>query len=527
MGRHIRILSFLLLACLSINGHCEATRILILNSYHPQYTWTAKNTRGILDTLLTKVDDENVHIEYMDSRRFTEDDTYLKKLITLYSYKYKTFKPQLIISTDDFALDFLLANRDRIFGQVPVIFNGVNFDVSEKLKGQVNYTGIMEGDAVVKNLDLIQAIHGDSLKEILVLGDKSKLSRQFINKVQQYKEAQSQSTPEIKIVDDFSFKKLLFDIHNNAKDSAIFVTAIHKDKEERYFSYESDIPDLANYSPVPIYGMWGTPLLGLGVVGGYMNNPYLHGKNTAEIALKVIAGTAVEELPQIRYAEYRPKFDANKLEQFSIAEDQLPADSEILFRKTSFLQEYRNYFLTALAILLALILTIAFLLAQARKRKKVEEQLAQLNRELEKKVELRTQSLEQSNQSLTQLTQRMEALANTDDLTMIPNRRHGKRVLDRLEYDADKEDFTLALIDIDHFKQINDQHGHDAGDSVLHQLCRAIESMIRPADTLCRWGGEEFLLILPGCTLVIPPFLTDAKSRGYAAISGGRPPFAL
>ena len=59
----------------------------------------------------------------------------------------------------------------------------------------------------------------------------------------------------------------------------------------------------------------------------------------------------------------------------------------------------------------------------------------------------------------------------------------------------------LLMLDIDHFKHINDQFGHVAGDQVLKELVMRVKGQLREADTLARWGGEEFLILLPHCTL--------------------------
>jgi two-component system cell cycle response regulator len=94
---------------------------------------------------------------------------------------------------------------------------------------------------------------------------------------------------------------------------------------------------------------------------------------------------------------------------------------------------------------------------------------------------------------------RLEALATTDPLTRVLNRR---ALLDRLTAEVDRarrfeSSLTLLLLDVDHFKQINDTAGHLAGDSVLRQLGALLEDAMRKVDIVARYGGEEFVCILP------------------------------
>ncbi len=90
-------------------------------------------------------------------------------------------------------------------------------------------------------------------------------------------------------------------------------------------------------------------------------------------------------------------------------------------------------------------------------------------------------------------------LSITDPLTGLHNRRHVFERLDGLFLDARELRYplTLVVIDLDHFKQINDQHGHAAGDQVLTHFAQQLQHALRPQDLLGRIGGEEFLLVLP------------------------------
>jgi len=97
------------------------------------------------------------------------------------------------------------------------------------------------------------------------------------------------------------------------------------------------------------------------------------------------------------------------------------------------------------------------------------------------------------------LNEALKDASTRDPLTGIGNRR---MLMDRLKAEAARADrmqrpLTVAIVDIDHFKAINDAHGHDAGDNVLVEIAGAIQSSVREYDVCGRWGGEEFLIIMP------------------------------
>jgi diguanylate cyclase (GGDEF)-like protein len=87
--------------------------------------------------------------------------------------------------------------------------------------------------------------------------------------------------------------------------------------------------------------------------------------------------------------------------------------------------------------------------------------------------------------------------ATTDHLTGLLNRRAFESKVRDL-HDADTV-YSLVMADLDHFKQLNDTHGHDAGDRALRVFVSVLKSVLRPGDLACRYGGEEFVLALPNC----------------------------
>ena len=94
--------------------------------------------------------------------------------------------------------------------------------------------------------------------------------------------------------------------------------------------------------------------------------------------------------------------------------------------------------------------------------------------------------------------ERLHEVANTDTLTGIANRRVAER---RLQvFAAGHRRYAIMMIDIDHFKLVNDHHGHDMGDRILQRVAEILTARMRPKDTVARWGGEEFLVIAESVT---------------------------
>ena len=127
--------------------------------------------------------------------------------------------------------------------------------------------------------------------------------------------------------------------------------------------------------------------------------------------------------------------------------------------------------------------------------------------------------LSQRNKQLTLSLARIQELASHDDLTGAFNRRHFMELLvdERERSHRTQQPYSVALFDLDHFKSINDRFGHAAGDAVLRDFCTLVQAHMRVTDRFARWGGEEFVLLMPVTTPVVSASLAVERIRGAVA----------
>ena len=158
------------------------------------------------------------------------------------------------------------------------------------------------------------------------------------------------------------------------------------------------------------------------------------------------------------------------------------------------------------------VISLNYILFAQFKQQLVElvQRLQTANQTLEIKVQQRTAALDAANQTLRELALR-------DPLTNLFNRRYVDEMLEMEIRRSQRSGLPIGvlLIDLDYFKQVNDTYGHDAGDAVLQAVAALLEDQVRSGDIVSRYGGEEFLMILPG--IPYPP-LAQRAERICAAV---------
>jgi len=124
-------------------------------------------------------------------------------------------------------------------------------------------------------------------------------------------------------------------------------------------------------------------------------------------------------------------------------------------------------------------------------------ELSDSNQHLEHEVQQRTLELQKANEALHQEKEFLHNLSYQDQLTGLHNRHKIEEVFEyqKMQTDRYNEQFSLLLMDVDNFKQINDQHGHEVGDEVIKGVAHVLRRYTRKSDLVVRWGGDEFVIL--------------------------------
>ena len=162
--------------------------------------------------------------------------------------------------------------------------------------------------------------------------------------------------------------------------------------------------------------------------------------------------------------------------------------------------------------------TIMGITRNVSERKAAESALKESNRQLHARIE-----------EIGRLQAALQELAVRDSLTGLYNRRYLDETLEREVSRARREGIPLSLVmlDIDYFKRVNDTYGHQVGDEVLRMLAATLSADVRAEDVACRYGGEEFLILLPNMPLETAMFRAEAWRAAVERLSISHGDFVL
>ncbi len=346
--------------------------ILVLHSYHSTFQWNVEINQGIKDVLEQSLTDFNVVWEYMDSKRLF-DPTYQEKLLKLYKHKYSDKRFDVIILSDDDAMQFLFSFGEKLFPSVPVVFCGINNYQPEYREMYPHFTGVLEKldkpETVAMALELFP-----ETQNIYFIGDQSTTA---LDLTAIFREKHESNFPDIAF--GYLHKKRLSDIPEALKDipseSLLMLWPFLQQEESQLTEIDKATSYITSQSSVPVFGFWHF-MLKHGITGGKLVNGYTQGQKAAEIAVRILQGEAAENILVVESVPNSFYFDYQMLKTFGVNPDNLPENSNVVNIPESFFSKNKNLLLGfALAMLLFAIIYIVYMTHSRKVRKLLKNEL--------------------------------------------------------------------------------------------------------------------------------------------------------
>ena len=501
------LICVILVLLLSPVGNAFSHRsVLVLNSYNRGLDWTDQQTQGIIETIRKNSADTAVSVEYLDWKN-DPNLMQLEKLADLFRSKYARKPISLIITTDDAALEFALKYRKELFGDAPIVFSGVQEEAANRiLLGQRNVTGIHEEIDAEKTLKVMLDFN-PNLNRLYLIHDNTESG--LITSIP-VKRAVQKLKPELEIVylNNLSYYDVRAQLHTALPDSAALITSYSRDVHSVSLELERYVALFSETSRIPVYIVYEFET-GYGAVGGSVLDARSVGKSAALLGIRILSGEKADELPRLRTTDQEYVFDYKELQRFNLPLDKLPPGSRVINHPDTFYDQYKNIIWTVLTLFVLMVIYIASLIENVKKRQAAEENLYRSNEELtalneemlasQEELQAQYEQLMATQDALVESEERHSYLAFHDTLTGLPNRSALNRKLTELLTDSERQDIrsgAMVLFDLDNFKVINDTFGHSYGDKLLVVIGSILKENTAKGQFVARMGGDEFAIVL-------------------------------
>lgn len=355
----------------------ELKRVLILNSYDEGYSWTNDQSTAISRQLKEKYDDILIYVEYMDTKYHPEMG-YQSHLYDLYSYKYSNIAIDLILTTDNAALEFASRYRRELFSDAPIVFSGVKKDAAEAiLHNQTNVVGIYE---IIDPAGTIEAAFriNPEIEKVYVIHDNTPTGW---DSRKQILDDQLQDQYQLIFLNMQSITDIMKTIAALEKNCVVLLCAYSEDVEGYKIPADQFAELIGEASSVPVYDVWNFRL-GHGILGGSLLSGTTTGKHAAELGAKILSGIPAEQIDNINEKIVEQIYDYSQLERFEIPLERLPEGSTVINKPFSFYKTYKELVVGTAIAFAVLLIYILLLINNIKNRKKAEQRAHEANQEL-------------------------------------------------------------------------------------------------------------------------------------------------
>lgn len=406
--------------------------------------------------------------EFMDTKR-VDDEFSRQQFYECISYRLSKSEPyDVIILGDDAAFLFAMKYRETLFDGIPLVYQGVNDkEITEAFLDDSMITGIAEELSVEKNVAFGLTLYPSARKVVAILDDSitGRAERRSF-----YKCAELYPDLEFREINTSTLttNELRREIRKLEDDTLLLYIVMTEDASGRRYSDEEASQMIVNHASIPTLCML-EDRIGNGFLGGNVVSMYRSGEIAAKVATDIIYGYQNSEIGTIIDSPNVYCIDELAMKRFGLPLSLIPEGAIIVNHQPSFWERYMEVLIPGSMLIIVLLGGIVWVVIDNYKRRKLMEEL-------------------EDARSI------MESASQHDFLTGLSNR--SKFMTDLKNYVNEGTPCTIMMLDIDHFKSINDTYGHSAGDEALKQLADRLKEIQTPILTPYRFAGDEFIIIL-------------------------------
>jgi len=375
---------FMLWIASALPASAATRRVVLLFDERPELPELAVLQTGLVQTLNSNsLDPIEIYNETMDLSRFGSN-SYRPLLRDFLKAKYADKKIDLAIAIPSRSLEFLLNYGSVIFPGTPIIFCGIDTTELGNRLLPPHVRGILLKRQFAPTVEIALSLHPKTERAVVVAGTSDLDTRLLEEAKKDFGFFESRLA--FQYLTTLPLQNLLTELSRLPPRTLVFYTTIFRDGAGENLVPREVVKRVSTAANAPTYGFF-EQYVGRGIVGGNLNSLSAHGAEVAKLALQVLAGTEGSRPQVIEVPTNKIAFDWKQLQRWGISESKLPPGSEIRFRESSALDQYKPQILAITAAILLQAVLIAWLIHERQYRRRAEKtaretfaELTQMNR---------------------------------------------------------------------------------------------------------------------------------------------------
>ena len=459
----------------SNQSEIHENRILFISSYSSAFPTYFQQIDGLMETF--EGYPVTIDVEFMDSKRFYNDEN-IENFKELLTYKLSQTEYDLVITSDDNAINFVMEHRDDLLPGIPIIFFGVNNTSNASAYAQeTGVTGVVEGISIEDTIDLALALNPNA-QNIIALSDNTTSGQSDLVRFYDVESDYNDYTFGKIDMSELSMAEFLSELSQVNDDSVLILLSALKDVDNVTYDFEDSLELMLEEANQPIYHLFEHGIED-GLIGGKVVSHYSQAQTAAYIAISVLDGTNIDDFSLVDDSPNVYMINYEVFNEYNYSSERLPNDVEFINREYNIFERYTGYIVTAGIFLIFQTVIIITLVVSVSNRNKARLEVLHSK----ERLELAYTDLEDANEKLSYKSYH-------DDLTGLFNRNYFEVQYPKLK-EMDGIPVSIILLDVNGLKLINDAFGHISGDKVLIETANLLLKLFVNSD-IFRIGGDEF-----------------------------------